>query len=258
MSLAFDDAKIIHANIETLRITSGEEFAEHSIVETKRFGNGKSWIVDTSTGLIYDKDFYFKHEKVVVNKEFSKKEIMDSYAVKSIIASNFEDDKYALPMYLPFVEDAVKSSNWLHTSIYRDLIFKELEHFKKSIGYDEIKAEIDEDIRLMRTDPQKLDEKFQIVRDKYGREISKNGVPNPYYISPEESDELERRHKEVSGSKQKEYEFNLELFNKSKAIMDAEEQKIIELANARIEEILKNPTANFYDKQSPSEPASFQ
>ena len=258
MSLAFDDAKIIHGNIETLRITSGEEFAEHSFVETKEFGGGKSWIIDTSSGLIYDKDFYFEHEKVSVNKEIPKEKIMNSYAVKSIIASNFEEDKYALPMYLPLIENAVMSSNWLHTTIYRDLIFKELEHFKKSIDYDAIKAEIDEDIHLMRTNPQKLDEKFQIIRDKYGREISRNGKPNPYYISPEESDDLERRHKEVFGDKQKEYEFNLELFNKSKSIMDAEEQQIIELANIRIEEILKNPTANFYDKQpSQTQPGEF-
>ncbi len=248
MSFAFNDAKIVHGNIESLRITGGEEFAEHSFVETKEFGGNKTWVVDTSIGLIYDKDFYYDLEKVTVNTEISKEEIMDSYAAKSIIAGDFEQDKYALPLYLPFIEAAVANSKWLGTLSYRDMIISELEKFKTAIDYDAIKKEIEDDMILMKTDPRKLDEKFQIKRDRYCREISRNGVPNPYYISPEE---LELKETEYNSAMQSGTldEFWQSWYSSSLEIMNLEEQKVIELADLRMQEIINNPTANFYANQ---------
>lgn len=250
MSLAFDDAKVVHGNIETLRITSGgEEFAEHSFVETKEFGGNHAWVVDTSLGLIYDKDFYYNLEKVSVNTEISKETLMNSPMIKEILASDFEQDKYALPLYLPFIETAVANSNWIGTVTYHDTITSELEKFKSAINYDAIKAEIDEDMKLMYHDPAKLDEKFQIVRDKYGREISRGGKPNPYYVSPEEVDAMDAKLKLVENDKEELKKFYSEVFSDSLEIMDEEAKKVAELAEIRLAEILKNPTANFYDKQ---------
>ena len=250
MSLAFSDAKVVHGNIETLRITSGgEEYAEHSFVVTKQFGGNREWVVDTSIGLIYDKDFYYNLEKVVENETISKESLMKSPMIQEILASDFERDKYALPLYFPFVEAAVASSNWLGTSSYRDIITSEFQKFKEAVNYDAIKAEIDEDMHLMYHDPAKLDEKFQIVRDRYGREVSRGGVPNPYYVSPDEIDAREARIKEIGDNEEELKKFYSEIFEESLDVMNEEARKVAELAEIRLAEILKNPTANFYDKQ---------
>lgn len=250
MSLAFSDAKVVHGNIETLRITTGgEEYAEHSFVVTKQFGGNHEWVVDTSIGLIYDKDFYYNLEKVVENEIISKETLMKSPMIQEILASDFEQEKYALPLYLPLIEAAVSSSNWLGTSSYRDIITSEFQKFKEAVNYDAIKAEIDEDMRMMYRDPAKLDEKFQIVRDKYGREISRGGVPNPYYVSPETVDAREAKLTSIGDNEEELKKFYSEIFNESLEIMNEEARKVAELAEIRFAEIMKNPTANFYDNQ---------
>ncbi len=248
MSLAFNDAKIVHGDIESLRITAGEKYAEHSFVETTEFGGNKTWVVDTSIGLIYDKDFYYELEKVKVNAEIPKQEIMNSYAIQSIISSDFEQDKYALPLYLPLIENVIKTSRWLGTASYREMIEKEIAHFKEAIDYESIEREIAEDMKLMKTDPNKLDEKFQIVRDRYGREISRGGVPNPYYISPEEADKKEQQYKEAEANGTLD-SFWQQCYSSSADLMEQEAKKVEELAEIRFAEIAQNPTRNFYETQ---------
>lgn len=252
MQLAFNDCSVVHANIETLRITTGgEEFAEHAFVVTNEFGGNHEWVVDTSVGLIYDKDFYFKMEKPTINLTLSKEDCMNFRDTKEILSSNFEEEKYALPMVIPLIEGAIKNSNWLGTVGYREKTLDEIEKFKLAIGYDAIKQEVDDDIKLMRTDPQKLDEKFQIVRDRYGREISRNGVPNPYYISPEEADARQTRFESIEDDEELSAYMN-EMFQKSIERWEAEDEELSELSKVRLEQIMQNPTANFYDK--PSQP----
>ncbi len=253
MSLAFDDAKIVHGNIESLRITSGEEHAEHAFVETKAFGGNKSWIVDTSIGLIYEKDFYFKLENVSVNKEFSKEQIMNSYDVKSILAGDFEKEKWALAITLPLVEAAVEHSIHLGSVMYRDFVKQEFEKLKKAIDYEDMQAEIDADMKMMKTNPKALDEKFEVVRDRYGREISRNGVPNPYYISPEDADAMQAKYEEAQSDPTKKQQLMQEILEKCFHNMEVEEQAVLELAELRMQEILKNPTRNCYDKPSQME-----
>lgn len=248
MQLAFDDCEIIHADIESLRIFAGEEYAEHSFIVTKEFGKNKEWVVDTSTGLIYDKDYYYRLEKPKINKIITKQECMDFIGVKEIIAGNFENDKYALPIYLPFIEGCIENSNYLGTILYKEKILAELEKFKQAINYDNIKAEVDEDIKLMKTDPDILDVKFGIIRDKYGREISRNGIANPYYISPKEADEREKQFQSIKNDEEKLKEFMEDTIISSIIQLKLEEEKTSIIAKKRLEEISNNPTANFYDK----------
>lgn len=248
MQLAFSDCQIIQADVETLRVTAGEEYAEHSFVVTKEFGGNKEWVVDTSMGLIYDKDYYFKFENPTINRIITKEECMNYSETKEIIAGDFENDKYSLPLYLSFIEQCIKNSKWLGTIIYREKVLSELEKFKQAIGYDLIKAEIDEDIKLMYTDSKKLDEKFKIVRDKYGREFYRNGVQNPYYISPEEADEKEKQFHSIKDDEKKLNEYIDKIVQESVEHMQVEYEKTSLIALKRLEEILANPTVNFYDK----------
>lgn len=253
MQLAFKDCKVVHADIETLRITTGgDEYAEHAFVITPEFGGNREWVVDTSAGLIYDKDFYFKLEKPKINLTLSKEECMSFRDTKELIVNNFEEEKYILPLTLPLIENAIRSSVWLGTVGYREKTLDEIEKFKQAIGYDEIAKEIEEDMALMRTDPQKLDEKFGIVRDRYGREISRNGKPNPYYISPEESDALQTRLDLIGDNEEQLAGFWSEQFAKSVERWEKEDAELSELTKIRLEQITQNPTANFYSK--PTQP----
>lgn len=247
MQLAFKDCEIVHADIETLRVTAEEGCAEHSFVVARDFGEGKEWVVDTSMGLIYDKNYYYKFEKPKINRIISKEECMDFIGTKEIIAANFENDKYMLPIYLPFIERCIRSSNWLGTILYRKKVLSELELFKQAINYDQIVKETDDDIKLMKTDSKKLDEKFGIVRDKYGREISRKGIANPYYVSIEE---IEKRNKEYEEAKKDKEVFRVYMDNLVKETLieiEKEDKKTEEIAKKRLEEILENPTTNFYD-----------
>lgn len=251
MQLAFNDCKVVHADIETLRITTGgNEYAEHAFVITPEFGGNREWVVDTSAGLIYDKDFYFKLEKPKINLILSKEDCMKFRDTKELIVNNFEEEKYVLPLTLPLVENAIKNSIWLGTVGYREKTLAEIEIFKKSIGYDEIAKEIEDDMKLMRTNPQKLDEKFGIVRDRYGREISRNGKPNPYYISPEESDAMQARIDLIGENEEQLSIFWNEQLAKSIERWEKEDAELSELSKVRLEQIMQNPTANFYDTKS--------
>lgn len=248
MQLAFSDCEIVHADVETLRITAGEEYAEHSFVVTKDFGGDKEWVVDTSMGLIYDKDYYYSFEKPKINRIITKQECMDFIGTKEIIAGDFDNDKYALPLYLPFIEQCIRNSKWLGTLMYKEKVLSELEKFKQSIDYDKIKKEIDEDMQLMCKDPKKLDEKFGIVRDKNGREISRNGVLNPYYISQEELDKREKEFQSIKDDEGKLKEYMDRIVQESIEKTQIEDEKTSLIAQKRLEEILANPTANFYER----------
>ena len=249
MQLAFKHAKVIWADIESLRVTaSNPKEAEHAFIETTDFGMNKTWIVDTSTGLIYDKDFYFELEKPKVNRIFRKSVIMKDPEVMSAIVNNFDEYKYILPATLPLIEEAIKRSNHIGTTLYREKVLSEIEKFKQSINYDEIQAEIEADLRLFKTNPAELDKKFKIVRDERNNIISRNGKPNPYYVSPEEWDSCLQEYafdKLDEKGLEEFYKKHHEEFSKQ---LRLEYKKLSRQARIALEKIFENPTQNFYEK----------
>ena len=60
MTLALNNCRVVHANIDSLCAIGPENMAEHAFVETNEFGGGKEWVIDTSIGLIFDKSYYYK------------------------------------------------------------------------------------------------------------------------------------------------------------------------------------------------------
>lgn len=251
MQLAFPDSKVIWADIESLRNTGNEDDdPEHAFVETKAFGEGKTWIVDTSVGLIFDKDFYWELEKPKINMVFDKKSLMKDPDVLEVTVGNFDEDKYILPASLPFIIEGIKNSNHVGTVLYREKVLEEIENFKTAIGYDEIEAEIDADLKLLKTNPNELDKKFGIVRDERGREISRNGKPNQYYISPEEWDRQIEQYRLIENDpEQLEKLFN-QLEKKARKELKLSYKKLSKEAKVRFKEILNNPTINFYEMKS--------
>jgi len=250
MSLAFSDSKIIHANIETLRIqTGGKELAGHAFVETNELVDGKTVVIDTSLGLVYDKDYYYKIEKPEILNIITKEEQLASPIMHEIIISDFQKEKYTLPLIMPIIDTIVETSNHIGTFMYRKKVKHEIELFKKAINYECLKAEIEQDIKLMKSDPKKLDEKNNIIRDKNNREISRGGIPNPYYISPEELEKETAYLKSIKDNKEKLDEYYTQLINKSLEEIEKEEMQTAFAAKVKLEQIKKAPTANFYEEQ---------
>jgi len=249
MQLPFKDARVVHADIEHLRITCGEKYAEHAFVETEEFGGGKTWVIDTSMGLIYDKDLYYRIEKPKVNRVFTKEECMKHPEIVENLAGDFEKDKWALTLTLPLIENAIKNSNHIGTILYREKVLKELEVFKEAIDLKGMQAEMDRHMELLKKGPEgkkQVDLELGIVRDEYGREMSRNGVPNPYYVSREQIEADNREWESVKGTpKEKEYLEGIVKKCVDDELKEYEENSSV--AEERLAEIMANPTINFYE-----------
>ncbi len=245
MQLAFKNCQVVHADIESLRqIYSDENEWEHAFVEVTE-EDGKEYVIDTSIGLIYDKDCYYEIEKPKINRAFSKSECMDNWTIKQILASNFEEDKYILPLVLPHIEKIIDEARNIGTSVYQSKLKEEIKLLKEAINYDAFVAEIKDDMRLMHENPKALDKKFSIVRDKYHNEVSKGGVKNVYYTSPRELDYIQS----IQNDNRKREAYRLKLAKRNLKIQKREDAKVLKLASKRLEQILKNPTQNVYESE---------
>lgn len=224
MSMAFEDCKLVVADIETLRINHGVGNSRHSFVEIGGIdpcGTGKKgdWIADTSAGLLFRKDLYYKIEKPKIHKVHSKQECLNFTMTQEMLATDFEESKSSLPLMLPFIEKIVANSTHPAGALYGDKVKKEIARFKQAINYDGIVAELDKEIQMSLANPREYDKKLGIVRDRGFNEVSRNGVPNKYYnIKPEEVE----------------------------SIREEEEQQIRRKATMRLSQIKQNPTKNFY------------
>ena len=93
---------------------------------------------------------------------------------------------------------------------------------------------------------EKIDAKFGIVRDEYGREMSRNGVPNPYYVSREQIEADNREWESVKGTP-KEKEYLDKIVRECVEDMTREYEENASIAEKRLTEIIANPTINFYE-----------
>lgn len=253
VSLAFDDCRIVISEIESLRAQK-VDCADHCYVETED-NEGTTWIVDTSVGYFIRKDYFEKIEKPVVKKVVPKAEIMERLEIQILLAENFEDTKWNLVHLMPIYELVIKNSNDLFTSHYREtIVAKEIEYFKQKVNYDELVREERENMRMMLTDPDGLDKKLGIVRDNRGVIVSRNGVPEPFYTSPEEYERYEQLDAGNTDIENGFIDFDNErwmaIAQKSTTDQETYERKIRERAKTRLAEIKLNPTANYFEQPS--------
>jgi hypothetical protein len=171
-----DGCELVHAKIDSLW-DHVNEYADAG----HAFAECDDKVYDTTAGLMFDRDFYYEMERPQIERKLTKSEVIAEPSVEAIIAEDTDTGKYALPLILPNLEIMLNLTTEPITQYYKPYIERELAQHKRGINYEQFIQEERENMLLSQTDPKRLDEKLGIVRDEFGAEISRNGVPNPYY-----------------------------------------------------------------------------
>jgi|GEM_PF-2958002 len=248
LTLAFDECTLYYGDVEYLRVkTEGEIHKDGSSAADHAFVEAYGHVFDTTMGLMYTKEAYWDVERPTIRKTHTKEECLEYLKYSGILGggTDFAKNKWSLLLTLPSIENIVYNTEDIATEMNKKLLLEEIKKLKIAIDYDGMQAEMVADMELMRTDPKALDEKFGIVKDKYGREISRGGVLNPYYeeIDPETIPERNAKFKEDMKDPVKEQEF----ISKIEAEHDAEMKLTYQRATLFLEKVKKNPTANIYE-----------
>ena len=155
-----DDVRLIYASVDGLRLNpkfideagSDPEFiggfyplyADHCIIE-RITSSGQHIIYDTSSGLIYDKDLYWKMEHPQIRHRTGKDAIIEFVNTEQFHhPEDIERDKYAAPLILPVIEMMYNSP----AERYSEILRREVEHFKTVIDYAAICREIAADMPM--------------------------------------------------------------------------------------------------------------
>lgn len=155
MSRAFlesdGDVSLFYAIIDGLKlnpeyISNGTISFDHSFVErvTK---NGKRLIIDTSSGFIFDKELYWLIENPNVRRINSKETIIEYLKRANDSESN---DIYGSYLLLPLIEKTFNNPLEMYAKQGIELLQREIEHYKKSIGYDTICEKVSQDMKRLR------------------------------------------------------------------------------------------------------------
>ncbi len=152
-----DDINLLYASIDSIRLnpeymSDDPMYADHCFVEriTK---NGYRAIYDTSSGFVYDKDYYWKmqHPKVrhINNKESIKKFVEEE---DECHPDEIESGKYIAPLVLKMIEKTFGRPNEMYSLVEingEKMLQREIEQYKKVIKYDEVCKEIKDDMDRM-------------------------------------------------------------------------------------------------------------
>ena len=148
-----DDVQLVYASVDSIKLNplyiNDEDplYADHCFVEriTK---DGKHLIYDTTSGLIYDKELYWKIENPKVRKINTKDSIKEFIRTEEeYYPENIERDKYASTLILPIIELTYGKPLEMYSQIGNGLLQREIEHFKKEINYDDLCKEVEEDMK---------------------------------------------------------------------------------------------------------------
>ena len=149
-----DDVKLIYASIDSIKLNPINQFdsnplySDHCFVEriTK---DGKDLIYDTSKGLIYDKKLYWLMENPKVRKITSKEEIINYINRNKDTLDNVKSDKRNSLLLIPLIEDTYEYPNEIYAHLDGGLLQREVNIFKKSINYDELQKEVEQDMKKL-------------------------------------------------------------------------------------------------------------
>ncbi len=146
-----DDIKILCITIKSLRLNpkviaeNDPTFQQHYVVE-RTDSNGKKFIYDTSAGFIYDKDFYWDLEDPEIVSEEEKKEIAERVKREQLeFPEDIETNKEGAFIMLPIIE--LSFSDPTEKYAVSGLLQREVQDFKKRIGYSAMSESIEKDMQ---------------------------------------------------------------------------------------------------------------
>lgn len=123
-----DDFQIVKASINSFCLNpknKQKEKSTHSFAERKT-SDGKTWVYDTSLGLVIEKSFYYQIENPVVVSTKTKQETLQF--VQKIFENdqNFEAKEWLEPFMVHFAEKMAKNTK----TAYKAQLSEEMKIFK--------------------------------------------------------------------------------------------------------------------------------
>lgn len=147
------DVSLLYVSINSLRLNpkyvnnKDPMNSDHCVVEIT-YDTGKSFIIDTSVGFIYEKSLYWKIEKPKVRHRNNKERIRQFLAEDSIFHPEYrEEDKCMAPLILQQIENTFKRTTEMYAINGIELLQIEIEHYKQEINYDIVKREMERKIK---------------------------------------------------------------------------------------------------------------
>ena len=145
-----DDFQLVDADIDGITLNpkyidqynhgkEDEHYGNHCFAERKT-RDGKTWVYDTTLGLVFEKSLYYFLENPKITKINSKQETLDFIEYKEIANADISKDKYAVHLILPNIEKIANNSN----DFYKDDLLREIELYKQDIDYKSVCNEIKE------------------------------------------------------------------------------------------------------------------
>ena len=149
-----DDINLLYGDVDSLKlnpklISNSPLYADHCFVEriTK---DGRYLIYDTSSGFIFDKKMYWIMENPKLRHINSKESIRKFMEAEEFrYPENVENNKYASPLILPFIEKTYGRPTEMYSVLGIELLQREIEHYKKTINYDGIVEEIQQNMKRL-------------------------------------------------------------------------------------------------------------
>ncbi len=148
-----DDFQVVDADIDTLRLNpkyieeyrAGKEskhFANHRFAE-RILKDGTTLIYDTSYGLVFEKNLYYKLENPMITKVEDKKTTLETLYYRLEQDSDIQRDKYALPLLLPNIENDLVPIQ----PFYLEQLKQEIATLKQEVNYDDICKKMHDDMK---------------------------------------------------------------------------------------------------------------
>lgn len=145
-----DDFRLICADINRIKFnllnfdSNDEHYGNHCFVERTK-SDGTKWIYDTTSGLVWQKELYWKIEQPKITEIYNKNQIVQSQDYIDIKNANIDNDKYIFTTLLPIIKSNTNSD----TEMYYHKLLKEIEYYKQEINYNSICNEVDKDIKIL-------------------------------------------------------------------------------------------------------------
>lgn len=148
------DYQVVHANIDSIRynkktveevnhlleqgVAVNDKYPNHCFVEVRI--NGRTLVIDTTDGLIYDKNLYYLINRPQVNCVRTKEETMAFPDYIDIENADLERDKWAAITILPVIEAQIEED-----SMYKEQAKREIALFKERIQFDDLVRQYEEE-----------------------------------------------------------------------------------------------------------------